>query len=756
MKERAENKNHTVASAAAVNVDSYLRGVARQVRVPSASGGRGNRRRLASQTEEPTVGAAPQQMTHVKEVDVDDEWDEVVLPNATVVPISKNESMVKNEDKMVAEGPETDTAGRVLPQHAIKAEAIDINTAGGNIHPILENSAQGNEQSSPNGRWRRHDPAFQEMIEQQQALAARRRFELLQRTKREISTLYLALFRGRGIIQEARRPHLVRALLRLHVSNEGGPRTYPLLSAVCRARELSEKALDSSHKIPTLAPCWVTANKDGVGNYSSASILCLVNAINSLFTLDSTIRPEVLSNWAAPIKPGYLFEQLSTRRSSMEAQTSKIILPHTLYLCAIFLSLATVSKISCRLVMALQKQREEHSATQNDTGSAQEELTLFGPKKRSRDDVSGRKESATKRPTSAFWLEVWCPQRESFISVNPCEECSTLWGVPYVFSIDGDIVMDVTPRYSTKYSSVATRRLGQCGKYRQIWKDIPWDERREASEVIVDSFRTDLTRCARVKLEREREQLHALMYVEEVPKTLSLLQRHPLFILENGLTRYEGIYPKDASTMVGVVKGHVVYKRSAVVSLRSRDGWLREGRSVPSGEEAYKVIPPPPSRPFAKSISLFGAWQTRVFEPEPLGNDGLIPKHPNTNWYILLDKPAPPGLVLMCQPNIVRVARRMDIDFGIAVTGFRRRKAIEVRSSRWEAVVGGIIVKEVNASSLLKAYEEWRQLVEEQELAKRKHRAFKWWLHLARRVLAFERIRQQYFEGASHGHFPVH
>lgn len=73
-------------------------------------------------------------------------------------------------------------------------------------------------------------------------------------------------------------------------------------------------------------------------------------------------------------------------------------------------------------------------------------------------------------------------------------------------------------------------------------------------------------------LERERRQLEALMYAEAVPTTLSALHRHPLFVIESDLARHEAIYPKTTQTTVGSVRGQMVYKRTAIVNLRSCDG----------------------------------------------------------------------------------------------------------------------------------------------------------------------------------------
>ncbi|ESL10251.1 DNA-repair protein [Trypanosoma rangeli SC58] len=760
-------KIQTVAAAAAANVDGYLRNASKRVRVPSALGGRGTRRKLAMVTAE-NVDRAPQPVIVADTsyaVDVDDEWDEVVLPDAAVAVAKKDEVKTTKEEsrEMAKMGAHKAAPG----DGGVKVEAVQVEDdeeRGEAEDPSTRLLMQGTRpplSGTPVQRWGRNDPSYERILEQQQLLAAQRRSERIRRAAEGMAVLIFALQRGRALFKESRHPRLLRRLLRVSTAGGDGSRVFPLLRAVQLAKEYYQRALDPVVKKPALSPCWVTVSKDTVRNHTSSSIMALLSGIASVFTLGEVIDTSVLSNWAAPISSGYLFKLLSKSRRLLTSPDAKLILSHSLYFCVLFLSLASVSGMSCRLVMAMKKERERHNAVATESSDAPAkpaQMTLFMPRTK-----RPRKEGTTegdhllqKLPSSCFWVEVWCPQRESFIAVNPCRGCTALWGAPYTFSVSGDVAVDVTPRYSTKYSSAFLYRWGRCDAYRFFWKHLDWNDNREASEVILDAFRKDMTQSTHSQLERERKQLHSLAYAEEIPKTLTALQKHPLFVLENELARHEGIYPKDKTTIVGSVKGHMVYKRSAVVNLRSRDGWLRVGRCVVSEDELpYKVVPPPASRPFASSSGFFGVWQTKPFEPSPLRSDGSLPLHGKTRWYVLLGKPVPEGLLYIQRPNIARVARRMDVEFGLAVMGFQRRRLEESRHAHWEAVIDGIVVKEVDAANLLHAYDDWRRLREEQEAAKRRQRANRWWLHLTQRMLAMQRVREQYLDGARHGFLPV-
>ncbi|PWV21986.1 putative DNA-repair protein [Trypanosoma cruzi] len=765
---KQEGKKRNVAAAAAANVDGYLRNASRRVRIPSASGGRGTRRKLAMVTAASVEQASrPVVNTNTSDaVDLDDEWDEVVLPNANAAAVKKDEGKLKKEES--SQKPKMDVPVANSCAGSIKAEALEVEdgeVVGGDEDPSAQSLMEGTRPpltGTSIQRWRRNEHFQERMPEQQQILAAQRRSERIRRAAEGMSVLIFALQRCKTLVRESRYPQLLRKLLRVCTVEVNGSKSFPFIQAVQRAREEYQRALDPAVKNPALSPCWVTVGKDTVRNYTSNSIMALFSGITTVFTLEDKVDASILSNWAAPISFGHLSNLLSRSHQFLISPDAKLPLPHSLYFSIIFLSVANILGMSCRLVMAIKKERERQNPVVTENGNVSEkpaQMTIFLPRvKRQRKEGANEEDKLPQKlPSSCFWVEVWCPQRESFISVNPCKGCTALWGAPYTFSVGGDVAMDVTPRYTTKYSSAFTYRWGRCDSYRFLWKHLDWNDTREASEVILDAFRKDMTRNTCIQLARERRQLHSLTYAEEIPKTLTALHKHPLFVLENELARHEGVYPKDNTTIVGSVKGHTVYKRSAVVNLRSRDGWLRVGRCVVSEDEApYKVVPPPASRPFGSSSGFFGVWQTKPFEPSPLRSDGSLPLHGKTRWYVLLGKPVPEGLAYIQRPNIARVARLVDVEFGHAVMGFQRRRLDERRFSHWEAVFDGIVVREADAANLLHAYDEWRQLTEEQEATKRRQRANRWWLHFVQRMLAMQRVRQQYLDGASHGYLPLH
>ncbi|CCW62179.1 unnamed protein product [Phytomonas sp. EM1] len=820
-----KDNSNSVAIIAASNVDGYLRNASKRLRIPDQKGGRGTRRKLAMVTS--VVSAEQTCETDI----VDDDWDEVALPATSLakkdpvkVDVDLSSTAVKPEIKLPILKDEVTAPAEVTNDAFVKKETImveddlasrshdgqDSFVIQGSKKPLIE---------QPQRAWRRSDPTYEAMIEQRDLLSAQRRSERIRRTSEFVLNLLAVLIRGRLLWRESRHLGLLKALLSLKFRNkdqnsdlqgeiaiyhsereanlvsESFGKHFPFIAAI---RTVKKIILDSKapHLCKTsLAPTWVTLNKDTVNNKTSEAVRVLLKVIHDYFELKpKTVAPDqvlesasanpstetikggkisedMFADWSAPIVPGFLYKKIrQMRRGIMKNGSKRVPLPHPLYFSVLFISLAAAAGLQCRLVIAkrfekVSKQLDTDANQNQTTETKLEKISIFSKKNLKGDQANktgGRDAmlSSKKLPISCFWVEVWSEERQCFFAVNPCGECTTLWGAPYTFSVGGDVIIDATPRYISKYSSAYAfnQRLNRSRQMAFLWKNkLNWDDNREISEILLASFCKDMTPITRRQVVREKKQLDSLAYSEAIPTTLTALHRHPLFVIESDLARHEGVYPKDDTTILGSVKGHVVYKRSAVVSLRSRDGWLREGRSLISEDlQPYKVMPPPPSRPFAAKSMFYGIWQTKPFEPLPLRADGSIPHHRQTSWYILLDSPPPAGIARLTQPQIARVARRMQLDFGLAVTGFIRRRVDERRRGNWEVVIDGIVVREIDQARLVSAYEEWVQLVQEQEAAKRRNRAFSWWLSFSQRLLSTDRLRNQYLTGLSFGSMLTH
>lgn len=71
-----------------------------------------------------------------------------------------------------------------------------------------------------------------------------------------------------------------------------------------------------------------------------------------------------------------------------------------------------------------------------------------------------------------------------------------------------------------------------------------------------------------------------------------LLTRTPRYVLARHLKQNETIHPPPPTTPeLGKFRGEPVYPRSAVVSLKTSENWMRsEGRTVKTGEQPLKMV----------------------------------------------------------------------------------------------------------------------------------------------------------------------
>lgn len=599
----------------------------------------------------------------------------------------------------------------------------------------------------------------------------------------------------------------------------GGKKRSFFFDACQAAAALMKEAQNPSIASPSLQPAWVTSEKDMVQNKTSEAIGVLLRALQRCFVLCLTEEAEASTNeeeggrgeaevlchdlqvepsslckrWSVPLKFGTLRALLEANMRAKGQCTAPIGLPHPLYFSALLLALCKLAGIDARIVVS--KQENEASIPTSTEGSSPssgvtndavfasssenevkkphlEKISLFGsrgkgkgrPKRPRESEQTAKMQPLKTRPVSGFWVEVWCPIRQCYISVNPCAQCTTLWGSPYTFAMGRRGLTDVTARYTSKLSRsyLLYHRLGLCTRYRFLCRDsIALDDPREVSDLIMEAFSTDPrskptaspTESERsmpaaeelfsLQASREKRQLESLKYAEHMPASLSQVRGHPLFVIESDLRLTEGIYPKDKFHTVGTLKGHTVYKRSAVRLLRSRDGWLREKRLVSQGEEPYKIVAPPASRPFSPPSQFFGAWQTEVFSPSPLEKDGSLPVYGNHKWYPLLGNSPPPGIALMKEPKIINVARKMQLEFKFALSGFER-VSVENRNGFWKPLFDGIVVCEKYKNPLLKAYHRWMEMMREKAAAKQKERALAWWSLMIQRRLAKKRLEELY------------
>ena len=747
-----------VADASASNVAGYLYNASRRLRVPAADGGRGTRRRVEIVSSaavktllqgDGVVKDAPDEKKLLDVVVDDDgeEWD-VVVPLSAKLEAA---AAVKQQEDL-AEDEKGAKKIRLEGSSSAKAEAGRDDVTGYLNDDIPEPLIAGSR--PPLTSMPRRFTADPTEIARQEQEKAEKKSQKIVKMCANISRLLAMIARGRCLYRASMHPIILKGLLRMEFGvvdvvgskrlreASGAPNKSPNLFAIAvrEASELYKQACDRCSSGETLAACWVTLKKDGAGNFTSKAVMQLLRAINDRFVLQraQTVAKDddrednrgVDGDWCLSEVPMFVIRRmlrqcLSHSEAGKQWRNTKYPLPSPVHFCVIFLSLSRLVGMQTKIVVC---DRVQANLAQ-----------------------TGAQAGAAKIPASWCWAEVWCPLRQCVLSVNPCGGSTTVWNSPHCISIGGDSMIDSTPRYVSKFSAVFPNRVDNLfgpATEHYLWLIKPkFGKSMTVLDVITEPFCGKATKTSQHILQRERKQLERLLYSEPVPTTITTLKQHPLYTLESAVARHEGVYPKDATTIVGQVKGHCVYKRSAVVSLRSETGWLRENRQVRVGEVPYKVVPPPPSRPLASPSRFFGLWQTEPFCPAEAPAGQPIPMLLNTNWYILLRCQPPVTLCHLEEPGVARIARRMNIEFAQAVVGYERKQIARNRRGTWETVLSGIVVRASDADAVRRAYEEYMQLQKEQEDARRRLRALKWWKAFAQRLLAMDRLQSQFLEG---------
>ncbi|KAI0947082.1 hypothetical protein AcV7_009609 [Taiwanofungus camphoratus] len=308
---------------------------------------------------------------------------------------------------------------------------------------------------------------------------------------------------------------------------------------------------------------------------------------------------------------------------------------------------------------------------------------------------------------------------------------------------------DVTPRYAREYGAKVAK-VQQGGKGRREW----WER---ILALIKRPYRLH-----RDDLEDEELQNHQL--TEGMPTTVTGFKDHPLYALERHLRRDEVIYPL---VELGKFRGEPVYPRSSVLSLKTAENWMRQGRKVREGAQPMKWVkqramtvnkqraiemaladrkdlaagPDNDGEGFASEEGvmqgLYAKNQTELYTPDPVV-DGKIPKNDFGNIDLYVPSMLPAGAAYLPYKGTAKIARQLGIDFAEAVTGF------EFKKRRAYPVITGIVVAADNEDTVLEAYWEAEHVAEDKRRAKRQEQVIKRWTKLVQGLRIRQRLQDQY------------
>ncbi|KAH8104624.1 Rad4-domain-containing protein [Cristinia sonorae] len=327
------------------------------------------------------------------------------------------------------------------------------------------------------------------------------------------------------------------------------------------------------------------------------------------------------------------------------------------------------------------------------------------------------------------------PDQSSNPNVSSRDQFKVENRMVYVIALEEDgYARDVTPRYAREYGAKVSK-VQQGGKGRKQW----W-------EMVLSS----VTRPYRLNRDDvEDEELHNNQLTEQMPSSMSGFKDHPLYVLARHLKRDEVIYPL---TELGKFRGEPVYPRSSVMSLKTAENWMRQGRKVREGCQPMKWVKQRAAtvnkmRAIELAISvggekdvmqgLYSMNQTELYQADPITN-GVVPKNDFGNIDLYVPSMLPAGGAYIPHKGAAKIARQLGFDYAEAVTSF------EFKKRRAFPVITGIVVAAENEQTILEAFLEAEHEAELKRQVKRKEQVIKRWTRFVQGLRIRQRLQEQY------------
>ncbi|CAB3228291.1 unnamed protein product [Arctia plantaginis] len=244
---------------------------------------------------------------------------------------------------------------------------------------------------------------------------------------------------------------------------------------------------------------------------------------------------------------------------------------------------------------------------------------------------------------------------------------------------------------------------------------------------------------------QEDEYLDKMQLEAPLPMTIGEYKNHPLYVLKRHLLKFEALYPPEP-TVLGFVRGEAVYPRECVYTCHCRNTWYKKhAKVVRLGEKAYKIVKAKPrwdkiNRKIITDdppMDIFGPWQVEDFEP-PVAENGIVPRNEYGNVELFKMCMLPKGTVHLKLPGLNKVAKKLNIDCALAITGF------EVNSGWVRPVYDGFVVCKEFEDIITEAWADDQDEQERKELERTEIRVYGNWKRLIKGLLIRERLKNKY------------
>lgn len=287
----------------------------------------------------------------------------------------------------------------------------------------------------------------------------------------------------------------------------------------------------------------------------------------------------------------------------------------------------------------------------------------------------------------------------------------------HVVAVENGFLTDVTRRYVLNWSDIE--------KVRTKWKSL---------ETAIENLGHELPKDVQDEaIKSEMAEFDALAADEEIPTTISGVQKNPRYVMERHIKRYETIFPKEP--IIGYIREEAIYLSSHVRLLHTKDRWIRVMRKVMDGAKPMKSVRS--KNGTDSEVALFGEWQTEPLIIPPV-EDGKVPRGPHGNVDLWTEDHMPKGGVHVNMPHARVAARKLGIDFAPAMTGF------DIRGGRSIPKIEGVVVAEENEVVVREAAAEAARAAFERQEKRLQEEACQKWLKLLRAIKARQKVSQKY------------
>lgn len=416
----------------------------------------------------------------------------------------------------------------------------------------------------------------------------------------------------------------------------------------------------------------------------------------------------------------------------------------------------------------------------------------------SSDSEASRHTSLAKSPAKrhdkdllypTYWTEVLSPVSNTYvpvsIQVNPnvtttvenlinfeprgaaAEKAKQVICYVIAFSSDGT-AKDVTVRYlrkkvwpgKTKGFRIPIEKIPVYNKNGKVmrYEDYDWFKRvmrgyaRRGDKVTLADDIEDEGDLIPIYPEKDEKNEDAM------PDTLQGLKQSAKYVLERHFRREEALLPGAKSVQdFSVGKGdkatkEAVYLRKDVVLCKTAESWHKEGLAIIIGERSLKQVPSRAVTLIRKrenesqlketgakpTQGLYARHQTEWIVPDPIGEDGKIPKNIFGNMDVYVPSMVPKGAVHIPLRGTARVCKKLGIEFAEACTGF------EFGKQRAVPVLTGVVIAEANEDMVIDAWEEDERVRRAKEDKKREAAVLGAWKRFYRGLKIRKRLGEEY------------